>query len=89
MKYLSKQCFCTRGGAEVATLVRSLARPALPALAILADGAVHQAEVVIAWASRAGQGGLVALDTGAALSTFTSEFQSNFKTFVIRFFCEY
>ena len=72
--YLSKQSFCTRGGAEVAALVRSLARPALPALAILTDGAVHQAKVVIAWAPSAGQGGLVALDTGAALRTFTSQF---------------
>ena len=79
MKYLSKQSFCTRGGAEVAALGRGVALSALPALGILADGAVCQAMIIVAWAPSAGESGLVALDTGAALSTFTSEFRSNFQ----------
>ena len=68
--YLSKQSFCTRGGAEVAALGRCVALSALPALGILADGAVSQAMIVVAWASSAGEGGLVALDSGAAHAFF-------------------
>ena len=54
-------------GAEAAALVRLGGGPALPALGVLADGAVIPAQVKVAGAAQAGKGGLSLLDTGAAL----------------------
>ena len=64
---LNSDITCSR--AEVAALARLLGGAALPAVGVLADGAVSPGLVPVAPAPSAGQGELGPLHSGAALHT--------------------